>query len=137
MTYAIDGEQYVAILAGWGGVWDIAPGIMAVEVRPPAQHQPAAGVQARRHRQAAARAAAARRWCSIRRAFTGTAAQVARGGALFGRYCGVCHGDAAVSGTLNPDLRHSPAIGSADAVQLGRDRRRAASTTAWSRSRRW
>jgi alcohol dehydrogenase (cytochrome c)/quinohemoprotein ethanol dehydrogenase len=116
MTYAIDGEQYVAILAGWGGVWDIAPGIMASKSGrprnisrllvfklggtaklPPAPPYPALVLDPP--------------------AFTGTAAQVARGGALYGRYCGVCHGDAAVSGTLNPDLRHSPAIGSADAVR--------------------
>ena len=29
MTYAIDGEQYVAILVGWGGVWDVATGVTA------------------------------------------------------------------------------------------------------------
>jgi alcohol dehydrogenase (cytochrome c)/quinohemoprotein ethanol dehydrogenase len=50
-------------------------------------------------------------------AFTGTAAQAARGGTLYGRYCSVCHGDAAVSGTLNPDLLHSASIGNADAVK--------------------
>ena len=33
------------------------------------------------------------------------------------RYCGVCHGDAAVSGTLNPDLRHSAAIGDAATIK--------------------
>jgi len=116
MTYAIDGEQYVAILAGWGGVWDIAPGIIASKggrprnisrllvfklggtaKLPPAPPYPALVLDPP--------------------PFNGTAAQVTRGGALYGRYCGVCHGDAAVSGTLNPDLRHSPAIGSADAVR--------------------
>jgi alcohol dehydrogenase (cytochrome c)/quinohemoprotein ethanol dehydrogenase len=116
MTYAIDGEQYVAILAGWGGVWDIAPGILASKSGrprnisrllvfklggtaklPPAPPYPALVLDPP--------------------AFTGTAAQVARGGALYARYCGVCHGDAAVSGTLNPDLRHSGAIGSPDAVR--------------------
>jgi alcohol dehydrogenase (cytochrome c)/quinohemoprotein ethanol dehydrogenase len=116
MTYAIDGEQYVAILAGWGGVWDIAPGVLASKSGRPrnisrllvfklggtARLPPAPPMQA---------------LVLDPPAFTGTAAQVARGGALFGRYCGVCHGDAAVSGTLNPDLRHSPAIGSADAVR--------------------
>lgn len=29
MTYAIGGEQYVAILVGWGGVWDVATGVLA------------------------------------------------------------------------------------------------------------
>jgi alcohol dehydrogenase (cytochrome c)/quinohemoprotein ethanol dehydrogenase len=29
MTYAIGGEQYVAVMVGWGGVWDVATGILA------------------------------------------------------------------------------------------------------------
>ncbi len=28
MSYALDGQQYVAILAGWGGVWALAPGTL-------------------------------------------------------------------------------------------------------------
>jgi quinohemoprotein ethanol dehydrogenase len=41
---------------------------------------------------------------------TGTPAQIAEGAGHFGRYCAVCHGDAAVAGGLNPDLRHSGAL---------------------------
>jgi mono/diheme cytochrome c family protein len=40
---------------------------------------------------------------------------VAQGGSLYGRFCGVCHGDAAVSGALNPDLRYSAALENPDA----------------------
>ena len=29
ITYSIKGEQYVAVLAGWGGVWVLAPGILS------------------------------------------------------------------------------------------------------------
>ena len=29
VTYAVKGEQYVAVLAGWGGVWALAPGILS------------------------------------------------------------------------------------------------------------
>jgi alcohol dehydrogenase (cytochrome c)/quinohemoprotein ethanol dehydrogenase len=50
-------------------------------------------------------------------AFTGTAAQVAQGAGLFQRYCSVCHGDAAVAGALNPDLRRSGLIGDPKAVR--------------------
>jgi len=116
MTYAIDGEQYVAILAGWGGVWDIAPGIMAAKSGRPRNISRLLvfklGGSAR-----LPPAPPMRELVLDPPAFTGTAAQVTRGGALYARYCGVCHGDAAVSGTLNPDLRHSPAIGSADALR--------------------
>ena len=38
---------------------------------------------------------------------------VAAGGALYGRYCGVCHGDAAYGSTVLPDLRRSGALGDA------------------------
>jgi quinohemoprotein ethanol dehydrogenase len=36
--------------------------------------------------------------------------RVAAGAKLYARYCGSCHGDAAHSGGLLPDLRHSPAL---------------------------
>ncbi|OYY70257.1 PQQ-binding-like beta-propeller repeat protein [Sphingomonas sp. 28-63-12] len=29
MTYAVKGEQFVAIMVGWGGMWDIAAGVLA------------------------------------------------------------------------------------------------------------
>jgi quinohemoprotein ethanol dehydrogenase len=49
--------------------------------------------------------------------FKGTAEQVAQGSELFARYCGGCHGDAAIAGVLNPDLRHSGAIASSDTIK--------------------
>jgi alcohol dehydrogenase (cytochrome c)/quinohemoprotein ethanol dehydrogenase len=42
---------------------------------------------------------------------------VAKGSYTFGRYCGVCHGDAAVGGGVVPDLRHSAALGSTETWQ--------------------
>ncbi|MFM9935683.1 MAG: PQQ-dependent dehydrogenase, methanol/ethanol family [Novosphingobium sp.] len=116
MTYAIGGEQYVAILVGWGGVWDVSAGVLANKggtVRnisrllvfklgasgqlpaPPPMNQMVLDPPP----------------------LSGTPAQVALGGQQYGRYCAVCHGDAAVSGGLNPDLRHSATIGSAEAVK--------------------
>jgi quinohemoprotein ethanol dehydrogenase len=49
--------------------------------------------------------------------FAGTAEQAALGASLYGRYCSVCHGDAAVAGGLVPDLRHSGVIANADALK--------------------
>ena len=48
--------------------------------------------------------------------FTGTSGQVALGADQYARYCSVCHGDAAVAGGLNPDLRHSGAINDGNAI---------------------
>ena len=116
MTYSIDGEQYVAVLAGWGGVWDIAPGILSAKSGFPrnvsrllvfklggaAELPPAPPLN---------------RLVLDPPAFTGTEAQATRGAQVFGRYCSVCHGDAAIAGALNPDLRRSGALNDANAMK--------------------
>ena len=116
MTYAIDGEQYVAILAGWGGVWDVATGVLANK----------AGAARNISRLLVFKLGAKGQLPEVPPMnqmvldpppFTGTVAQATKGGQLYGRYCSVCHGDAAVAGGLNPDLRHSGTIGSADALK--------------------
>ena len=45
---------------------------------------------------------------------TGTAEQIARGEQLYLRYCMVCHGEGAVGGGVNPDIRFSGYLTSAD-----------------------
>jgi alcohol dehydrogenase (cytochrome c)/quinohemoprotein ethanol dehydrogenase len=50
-------------------------------------------------------------------AFTGTPELAAKGAALYQRYCSVCHGDGAIAGALNPDLRRSGAIGDAGVIK--------------------
>ena len=116
MTYMIDGEQYVAILVGWGGVWDISAGVVAKKSKghvnisrllvfklgakgqlPPAKPLNQLPIDPP--------------------PFTGTPEQVARGGNNFARYCSVCHGDAAMGGTLNPDLRRSMYINAPEGIR--------------------
>ena len=63
--------------------------------------------------------------CSIRRRSPARPTQLIVGEKAYGRSCSVCHGDAAVAGALNPDLRHSAAIGNAETWKARRDRRRA------------
>jgi alcohol dehydrogenase (cytochrome c)/quinohemoprotein ethanol dehydrogenase len=116
MTYWIGNEQYVAVLAGWGGVWDVASGVLAeksgstrnisrllvFKLGAKGQLAPVPPYQAR---------------VLDPPPVTGTAPQIARGGKLYGRYCSVCHGDAAVAGGINPDLRHTGALNSPDAIK--------------------
>ena len=117
MTYAIGGVQYVAILAGWGGVWDIATGILA--------NKGGAGRNISRllvfklgaNGQLAPALPPAMMVLDPPAAI-GTPQQIAAGAEHYGRYCSVCHGDAAISGDLNPDLRHSGVIASAQAMRL-------------------
>ena len=116
MTYELDGEQYVAILVGWGGVWDVATGdvyniskgarnisrmlVFKLGAKgqlppiPPLAQLPLDPPK-----------------------FTGTPEQVARGANNFARYCSVCHGDNAVGGNLNPDLRRSTYINAPEGIR--------------------
>ena len=109
MTYTVNGEQYVAILAGWGGAFPLATGEIALssgrtqnisrllafklgskaslpplpQFTPPQLKPPRS---------------------------TATAATIHRGEALFQNICSPCHGDAAVSGGVLPDLRYSSTL---------------------------
>ena len=107
VTYEVNGEQYVAVLSGWGGAYPLLQGRMPTSPATCAMSA-AAGVQARR-RNNCRRSRRSRSWCSIRRRHRDPAS-VAAGEALFGRFCSVCHGEAAVGGGVVPDLRTSPFI---------------------------
>ena len=111
MTYQVGGEQYVAVLTGWGGAWALSPGEPALRAGkiqpigrllvfkvggtaklpplPPTADLPLNPPP-----------------------MTASPAKVAEGLALYSRYCGVCHGDTAVSDGVTPDLRHSPLLAS-------------------------
>jgi PQQ-dependent dehydrogenase (methanol/ethanol family) len=106
ITYSIKGEQYVAVLAGWGGIWALAPGVLSQVAGPirnvsrllvfklngTARLPPEQPVPLRPLDPPAA---------------SGTPQQIAEGAQQYGRFCGVCHGDAAYGGGLLPDLRRS------------------------------
>lgn len=106
VTYTVDGEQYIAVLAGWGGVGvTLSPEpanaifkygnngkILAFKLgatkpmpgevlQPPAMQQPPAE--------------------------TFSAAVISKGNQTYHRYCSVCHGFFAMSGGAIPDLRMS------------------------------
>jgi quinohemoprotein ethanol dehydrogenase len=120
VTYTVEGEQYVAVLAGWGGVFPMATGEVSFKsgrVRnvsrmlafrldgksslppllpreEPALHPPPS---------------------------TASAAEIHRGEAVYQRFCSGCHGDVAVSGGLLPDLRYSSALSNDRWFKIVRD----------------
>jgi len=106
ITYTVNGEQYVAVLAGWGGVFTLASGEVALS----------AGRTQNIHRLLAFKLGSKASLPPLP-PFTppqlkppkppATAATVHKGEALFQRYCFTCHGDVAVSGGVLPDLRYS------------------------------
>ena len=106
ITYEVDGEQYIAVLAGWGGAYPLDCRARIGQVRQHAQHQPCARVQAR----------GKVRLPPVRPVWqhtpppppdTADAATLNTGLALFARFCCLCHGNAAVGGGVVPDLRKS------------------------------
>ncbi len=111
MTYAVRGQQYVAIMAGWGGVYDLAPPgflgrkvgsvrnisrvlvfrIGAKATLPPVPADAALPLDPP--------------------VFSGNTALLAQAASFYANSCSVCHGDSAIAGGLVPDLRHSSALG--------------------------
>jgi len=109
VTYEVSGEQYVAVLAGWGGVFPLAAGEISFasgRVRnvsrmlvfrlggkaslPPAQAMEQPQLRALPN--------------------PASPATIRKGEQLFQTYCAGCHGDVAVSGGVLPDLRRSSTL---------------------------
>ena len=109
VSYTVGNEQYIAVVAGWGGIFSLAPGeigllsgrlgnksrMLAFKLGGTVQLPPASAPAPLTFNPPAA---------------TADEETVARGKFLYHRHCGTCHGDAAVSGGILPDLRASPAI---------------------------
>jgi PQQ-dependent dehydrogenase (methanol/ethanol family) len=107
ISYEIDGEQYIAIMAGWGGAMSLISGALTPNagpndrrllvyklgakgvLRPP----PAAMAQHPEPPQAA-----------------DDATTVLHGKLLYEINCAVCHGDSAMGNNVLPDLRWSPML---------------------------
>jgi quinohemoprotein ethanol dehydrogenase len=105
VTYELDGEQYVAVMAGWGGAFALVAGDAAA----------AAGVVDNRGRLLVwklggtatlpPQQVAAREIAALPAKFD--AKLVTRGNQTFHRWCATCHGVGGVSGGVLPDLRKS------------------------------
>ncbi len=106
MTYTVNGEQYVAVLAGWGGVFSLATGEVALSTARP-----------QNVRRLLAFKLGSKASLPPLPQFTppqlkppkstASAATVKKGEALYQRICSPCHGDVAVSGGVLADLRYS------------------------------
>ena len=109
VTYAFGGEQYVAVLAGWGGVFPLAAGevsfasgrvrnisrLLVFKVGGKATLAAEQPVEQPRLTALPNRA---------------SDATIRKGERLFQSYCAGCHGDVAVSGGVLPDLRASSTL---------------------------
>jgi alcohol dehydrogenase (cytochrome c)/quinohemoprotein ethanol dehydrogenase len=110
ISYEVNGEQYIAVLAGWGGVFPLATGEVALK-----------GARTQNvYRLLAFKLGGTANLPPLPQSAppqlnppkqTATAGTVKTGEALFQGYCSTCHGDVAVSGGVLPDLRYSALLG--------------------------
>jgi quinohemoprotein ethanol dehydrogenase len=110
VSYEVNGEQYIAVLSGFGSAFSLQAGkvaaqsgnlrnisrVVAFKIGGTAALPPAPPEQKLVLNPPPA---------------TADAATVAAGEHLFGRYCGACHGENAVGGGTVPDLRASGFLG--------------------------
>ncbi len=113
VTYTVDGQQYVAVLSGWGGTYALVTGIVGHKsgnlhnysrvlvfkvggkaALPPPPPPAVKVLNATPD--------------------TADAATVQKGFKIYSRYCNSCHGDAVVASGITPDLRYSPLVGTED-----------------------
>ena len=118
MTYGVDGEQYVAVVVGWGGGLPLAGGRVAQMAG--SVNRSRLLVYALGGRQRLPEPAAVARELAPP-PLEATPEQVARGKSLFAARCMPCHGDGAVGGGVVPDLRYASAATHAgfDAIVRG------------------
>jgi PQQ-dependent dehydrogenase (methanol/ethanol family) len=105
VTYAVGGEQYVALVVGWGGGYPISAGDATTK----------GSISGNRSRVLAFKIGATGKLPEPAAApvvtplaRVGDDQAVAKGFVTFHSYCSVCHGDSAVGGGVLPDLRWSP-----------------------------
>jgi len=109
ITYMVSGEQYVAILAGWGGVFPLAAGEPALKS---GRVRNVSRMLAFKLGAKAVLPALPEMEAEVLHppAATADASTVHRGEQMYQRFCGNCHGDVAVSGGVLPDLRYSSTL---------------------------
>jgi mono/diheme cytochrome c family protein len=113
-TYEVDGEQYVTILAGWGGAAPLFAGEVVTQA-------PRDGVN-RILTFKLGGTGALPPLKTVQRSLnppelTASTETIELGGTLYRSYCTSCHGHAVVAGGVVPDLRYSATHASSDAYK--------------------
>jgi len=111
VSYAVNGRQYVSVVVGWGGVFPLVAGELAHKSGLQHNRSRVLSFALGRTAQLPPAAAATVVWSPPPEPF-GSTEVLSRGHPLYQRFCGSCHGDAAVSGGVLPDLRRSPTLAS-------------------------
>jgi quinohemoprotein ethanol dehydrogenase len=99
MTYSVDGEQYIAVSAGWAGSLIIIGGGLS------AIHDAPSRILVFKLGGTAILPATAPRAIPAPPPQTASAATVAKGETAYNKTCRICHGGNLISGGMTPDLR--------------------------------
>ena len=106
VTYTVGGEQYVAVMSGWGGTYSLVAGIVSLK----------SGNTHNASRVLVFKLGASGKLPPVPVAVpkvlnpapdVASPTVIDHGFKLYSRYCGSCHGDAVVAGGITPDLRYS------------------------------
>jgi PQQ-dependent dehydrogenase (methanol/ethanol family) len=109
VTYTVNGEQYVAVLAGWGGVFPLVSG--EVSFKSGHVHNVSRMLAFKLDGKASLPPLPPPEELVLNPpASTASAAAIHHGEAVYQRFCSGCHGDVAVSGGVLPDLRYSATL---------------------------
>jgi quinohemoprotein ethanol dehydrogenase len=109
ISYQVDGEQYIAVVSGWGSAFSMQAGKIAAQS---GNLRNVSRVLAFKLGGTATLPPLEPRQLVINPPpEPADAASIAHGTALFGRYCSACHGENAVGGGVVPDLRASNFLG--------------------------
>jgi alcohol dehydrogenase (cytochrome c)/quinohemoprotein ethanol dehydrogenase len=109
ISYEVDGDQYIAVLSGWGSAFSLQAGKVAAQS---GNLRNVSRVLVFKLGATASLPPLEPRQLVINPPpEPADAASVAHGEALFGHYCAACHGENAVGGGVVPDLRASNFLG--------------------------
>lgn len=111
ITYTVAGEQYVAVLAGWGGAWTITADGHMINDQAPVRNISRLLVFKLGGEAQLPDLPELVKLPLDPPASRADAATIALGGEKYARYCAVCHAAGAVGSTLLPDLRRSGTLG--------------------------
>src|SRR5262249_23465209 len=106
ISYSVNGEQYIAVLVGWGGVLPLAAGEVALQ-KPRMANVPRMLAFKLGGKASLPPAPEVKPPILAPPNSTASAATVDKGEGIYQRFCGGGHGDVAVSGGVLPDLRYS------------------------------
>jgi mono/diheme cytochrome c family protein len=106
----VDGEQYVTVLAGWGGAIPLVAGEVVQEA---AKGGTNCVLTFKLGGKASLPALPSMARTLAPPPATASKDTVDRGRALYQQYCAACHGDTASAGGVLPDLRYSALLGAA------------------------